>query len=98
MLLPEGLPSYAAVHRFNSALVTAPLACQGSGKTLAFGLPILQCILEERQALGAAGLEQGRKGINQQSDAPPGIRALILTPTRELALQVRVLQVDCHHF
>ena len=46
----------------------------GSGKTLAFGLPIVDSILRERRA---------------PAGAPGGLRALILTPTRELAIQVK---------
>ena len=47
----------------------------GSGKTLAYGLPILQKLLED--------LDQNN---GQKSDQ--GLQALILTPTRELAMQV----------
>eukprot|EP00884_Botryococcus_braunii_P003437 jgi/Botrbrau1/13094/Bobra.0187s0053.1 len=57
----------------------------GSGKTLAFGLPILQCLLEERESQGAVDSGECKTG------APRSVRALILTPTRELALQV------CNH-
>lgn len=57
----------------------------GSGKTLAFGLPILQRLLDDQE-------KQGRKtgsdmASKKQSGGP--LRALIVTPTRELALQVR---------
>ncbi|GLD98779.1 hypothetical protein PINS_up007497 [Pythium insidiosum] len=48
----------------------------GSGKTLAFGLPILSQLLAERDALGA------------QATKTAGVKALVLTPTRELALQI----------
>lgn len=44
----------------------------GTGKTAAFALPILQNLAKEPR----------------KSDAPRVIRALILTPTRELALQI----------
>jgi len=44
----------------------------GSGKTLAFGLPILNQLLQDKSA-----------GVYKE-----GLHALILTPTRELALQV----------
>jgi ATP-dependent RNA helicase DDX24/MAK5 len=47
-------------------------AATGSGKTLAFGLPILARMLEMR----AAG------------EVETGLQALVLTPTRELAIQV----------
>ena len=44
------------------------IAQTGTGKTAAFGLPILECLLAERR---------------------PGPRALVLAPTRELAVQIR---------
>lgn len=52
------------------------LAQTGSGKTLAFGLPLLQ-LLQQQQRL------QGTKSVQ-----PPNALALVLVPTRELALQV----------
>lgn len=73
----------------------------GSGKTLAFGLPIMQLLLQERAAAGAAGSAAGglaegdaaagadaaAKGVPAPQQ-PSKLRALILAPTRELALQV----------
>ncbi len=45
----------------------------GTGKTAAFVIPILQLMFEQKA---------------QNRDAPPAIKALILTPTRELAIQI----------
>jgi len=47
------------------------IAQTGTGKTAAFGLPILQRLFEDRTPAG-----------------PKGARTLILTPTRELAIQI----------
>ena len=47
------------------------LAQTGTGKTAAFGLPLLQRLAEDKTAAG-----------------PHGARALILAPTRELAVQI----------
>lgn len=52
------------------------LAQTGSGKTLAFGLPLLQQIQPQTQLQGA------------KSVPTPKVLALVLVPTRELALQV----------
>ncbi|MBW3528313.1 DEAD/DEAH box helicase [Shewanella sp. NKUCC05_KAH] len=54
------------------------LAQTGSGKTLAFGLPLLQQILLQQQTQ-----LQGAKSVR-----PQNALALVLVPTRELALQV----------
>ncbi|BCN29243.1 DEAD/DEAH box helicase [Anaeromicropila herbilytica] len=56
------------------------LACAqtGTGKTAAFAIPTLQLLCEE---MGSHKTDQ-KSGVNQN------IRALILTPTRELALQI----------
>ncbi|PSN37549.1 hypothetical protein C0J52_12557 [Blattella germanica] len=52
----------------------------GSGKTLAFGIPILYHIFEDK-----------RRNINEEKDLmdESRLRALILTPTRELAIQIK---------
>lgn len=55
----------------------------GSGKTLAFGLPILQRLLDEQEKIVQKSKNSG-KGVGSP------LRALIITPTRELALQVAV--------
>ena len=76
---------------------------QGSGKTLAFGLPILQLLHCEAPAVEAdAGImEAGTTAaeamahITGQQSGPEAarrpLRALILEPTRELAMQVGLL-------
>ena len=56
----------------------------GSGKTLAFGLPIVHRLLDRRERLG---MSTGGDGGKRSSFTR--LPALILTPTRELALQVR---------
>ncbi|KAF8095430.1 hypothetical protein N665_0332s0013 [Sinapis alba] len=58
----------------------------GSGKTLAFGLPILQRLLDEREKAGKLLALKGEEA--QKYSADGYLRALIITPTRELALQV----------
>jgi len=55
----------------------------GTGKTAAFVLPMLQ-ILHARRPTGS----QSGSGPDRRDATRPPIRALILTPTRELALQV----------
>ncbi|PSC76969.1 DEAD-box ATP-dependent RNA helicase 13 [Micractinium conductrix] len=73
----------------------------GSGKTLAFGLPIMQLLLAERARHAQQELQElqeqqqqgcggdGEQPAAAQQELPPSpLRALILAPTRELALQV----------
>ena len=76
---------------------------QGSGKTLAFGLPILQLLHSEAPAVeDEAGITEAETTaaeamahINGQRAGPEAahrpLRALILEPTRELAMQVGLL-------
>ncbi|MCZ4337522.1 DEAD/DEAH box helicase [Shewanella colwelliana] len=53
----------------------------GTGKTAGFGLPILQCLLDDENR------------FNESASLVP-VRALILVPTRELALQVHAAIVS----
>ena len=55
----------------------------GSGKTLAYGLPILNYLFENAE--NAVASSSRHRGAD---DVPPPLGALILCPTRELALQV----------
>lgn len=61
----------------------------GSGKTLAFGLPILQRLLEERDKAERLLTQNGE--LDEKVASTGLLRALIITPTRELALQVMIL-------
>ena len=56
---------------------------QGSGKTLAFALPIIAGLLEEE---GNGGSPSSCVMADSTRDGP---RALVITPTRELAVQVK---------
>lgn len=71
------------------------LAQTGSGKTLAFGLPLLQRLLQQ----AFHPITQTQRGIERHSSTHQAdktqakVRALVIVPTRELALQVtEVLQ------
>lgn len=60
------------------------IAQTGSGKTMAYGLPILNwicgCSIEDRQMMLLDGIDEEEQGTR--------LAALILAPTRELAFQV----------
>jgi len=89
--------------RQSSEHLTCDALVQGSGKTLAFAIPIVQSLLHERAGLLRDSAADGGRdaafdfGDPQnaasmaaltRSDSGP-LRALVLCPTRELALQVR---------
>ncbi|KAJ8487527.1 hypothetical protein ONZ45_g14294 [Pleurotus djamor] len=61
----------------------------GSGKTLAYGLPILQYIISEKQSSNPGSPPY------LQDEKKRALQALILAPTRELALQVTNHLKDC---
>ena len=90
-------------------MVTA--TAQGSGKTLAFGIPIVQSLLHERARLlrgegggdgdgGGSSLDigdpQDRAAMAALTSPDSGpLRALVLCPTRELAMQVTLPKMHC---
>ncbi len=70
----------------------------GSGKTASFVLPALMRVLASREAQRAASAkdpkEHGSNFGRQVRPAASGPRVLVLTPTRELAMQVAKATVD----
>ena len=64
------------------------LAQTGAGKTGAFALPILQVRLQQRSAHRAAPHASRLHRCQALLDKPQPFFALVLSPTRELALQI----------
>ncbi len=60
----------------------------GTGKTAAFSLPILDAIAKANHAANSSANSTNEGAENVKSASGQAIRALILTPTRELANQV----------
>ncbi|CAL8106713.1 unnamed protein product [Orchesella dallaii] len=57
----------------------------GSGKTLAFAIPIIDGILKRR----SLAQQRGSTDDSDEDEDEDGLQALILTPTRELAVQIK---------
>lgn len=60
----------------------------GSGKTLAFGLPIIQQILELDEKCHRMAEVKGSASADEPVERDTTIKALIMSPTRELGLQI----------
>ncbi|MDR3337629.1 MAG: DEAD/DEAH box helicase, partial [Treponema sp.] len=70
------------------------IAQTGTGKTLAFGIPIVNSLQES-----SAEASRPKNGLKRGSFPDSGGNALILVPTRELARQVAdTMQVICQRF
>lgn len=63
------------------------LAPTGTGKTAAYLLPILQRMFEKRRTPAPAG-QRKRGGRSSAAEVGRPVRALVICPTRELAVQV----------
>ncbi|KAL9188677.1 hypothetical protein ACHAXT_007055 [Thalassiosira profunda] len=60
----------------------------GSGKTLSYGLPILQFLLDNNDSESEDGGGENQPKQKQSIQQKLPLQALVLTPTRELAMQV----------
>lgn len=60
----------------------------GTGKTAAFAIPILQILCKEREPKKSNGIPIGSGQASLNSRGRRTIKALVITPTRELAVQV----------
>ena len=76
----------------------------GQGKTLCFGIPILDALIKKVQKVNAAQKsesdEEEKQGERKRAEVFDGAKALIISPTRELALQIQdmiqaVIPTDC---
>ena len=69
------------------------VARTGSGKTLGFLLPVFARIqaLEHKANLTPGGFQRPKRGPNGPKPSGGGVQALVLAPTRELAMQIEVV-------
>lgn len=74
MFTPTAIQSAAIPAAINDRMNIYAAAPTGSGKTLAFAIPIVDQIIKE---------------MDESSNNDPKLRSIILTPTRELAVQIK---------
>jgi len=80
-----------SIYGINTGRDVIGIAETGAGKTLAYGLPIINHLLSwPCNAAEQGGEQRGEPGARQagKQSGRWGLRALIMCPTRELALQV----------